>query len=325
MSKSLGNVVSPDDIIKKSGVDILRLWVATIDYTEDMRISDEILSNLNDNYRRIRNTFRFILGNIGNTQYKDCIDYTQLGEIDRFILSRLFEVSVIREKAIETHSYHNFFKALFEFCSVDLSAFYFDISKDTLYCNEILDDARKNKTTVLFHILDCLTTWYSPVLCHTMEEVWKSFKTEDVESVHLRLSKKVNSIWKNEVLLDKWNKIKKVRKTINSAIEIARNDKKIGSSLEAEVVIISKDNSFSNIIKGIDMENICIVSSCDILREEVINDNYISSSESIDNDIRVYIYKSDKDKCLRCWQHKNEVKSNAGLCNRCNVIIKNKI
>ena len=322
MSKSLGNVVSPEDIIKKSGVDILRLWVATTDYTEDMRISDEILSNLNDNYRRIRNTFRFILGNIGNTEYKNCTDYTHLGEIDKFILSRLFEVADIRKKAIKTHSYHNFFKALFEFCSVDLSAFYFDISKDILYCNKVSDKNRKNKTTVLFYILEYLTAWYSPVLCHTMEEVWKKFKTEDIESVHLRLSKQVNSVWKNEALLDKWDSIKMVRKTVNSAIEIARNEKKIGSSLEAEVVIFSKDGNLNSIIKSVDMDNICIVSSFEIVLEDVVSSDHISFSKSINANITVYIYKSKKEKCLRCWQHKDEVKSNAGLCNRCNAIIK---
>jgi len=324
MSKSLGNVVSPEDIIKKSGVDILRLWVATTDYTEDMRISDEILSNLNDNYRRIRNTFRFILGNIGDIKHKDCIDYTKLDEIDKFILSRLYEIGDIREKAIETHSYHNFFKALFEFCSVDLSAFYFDISKDTLYCNEISDNTRKNKTTVLFYLLEHLTAWYSPVLCHTMEEVWKNFKIEDLESVHLRLSKKVQSVWKNEILLDKWNKVKKVRKTINSTIEIARNEKKIGSSLEAEVVITSKETDLNDLMKSIDMDNICIVSSFKIV-EEAIDSGYISSSKNTSTDITVYIYKTKKEKCLRCWQHKEEVKSNAGLCNRCSVIIRDKV
>jgi isoleucyl-tRNA synthetase len=323
MSKSLGNVVSPEDIIKKSGVDILRLWVATTDYTEDMRISDEILSNLNDNYRRIRNTFRFILGNIGDTEYKDCIDYTQLDEIDKFILSRLFEIANMRETAIETHSYHNFFKALFEFCSVDLSAFYFDISKDILYCNLASDNTRKNKTTVLFYILEYLTVWYSPVLCHTMEEVWKNFKTEDLESVHLRLSKKVHSTWQNKILLDKWSNVKKVRKTVNSAIEIARNEKKIGSSLEVEVVIVSKDKNLNDLIKSVEMDNICIVSSLKIL-EEANNSGYISSSKSINPEITVYIYKSKKEKCLRCWQHKDEVKSNDGLCNRCNAIIKDK-
>ena len=325
MSKSLGNVVSPEDIIKKSGVDILRLWVANTDYSEDMRISDEILSNLNDNYRRIRNTFRFILGNIGNTQYTDCIKYSELDEIDMFILSRLFEISKMREKAIEAHTYHNFFKALFEFCSVDLSAFYFDISKDVLYCNAISDNARRAKTSVLFHILDWLTAWYSPVRCHTMEEVWKNFKTEDIESVHLRLSKKANSLWKNEALLDKWNHIKKVRKTVNSTIEIARNEKKIGSSLEAEVVIVSKDNNLNNIIKSIDMESVCIVSSLKLVGDDDVNSDYISLNNSLNEDITVYVYKSHKEKCLRCWQHKDEVKVNEGLCHRCNAIIKEKI
>ena len=157
-----------------------------------------------------------------------------------------------------------------------------------------------------------------------MEEVWKNFKTENLESVHLRLSKKVQSIWKNELLLDKWNKVKKVRKTINSTIEIARNEKKIGSSLEAEVVIVLKDKNINELIKSIDMDNICIVSSFKLAAES-IDSGYISSSKSTSADITVYIYKSKKEKCLRCWQHKDEVKSNAGLCNRCSAIIKDKV
>jgi len=175
----------------------------------------------------------------------------------------------------------------------------------------------------LYYLLEYLTLWYSPVLCHTMEEVWKNFKTEDLESVHLRLSKRINSTWQNKILLDKWNNVKKVRKTVNSAIEIARNEKKIGSSLEAEVVIVSKDKNLNDLIKSVEMNNICIVSSFKIVEEA--NDNgYISSSKSINPEITVYIYKSKKEKCLRCWQHKDEVKSNEGLCNRCSTIIKDK-
>ena len=134
MSKSLGNVVSPEDILKKSGADVLRLWVATTDYTEDMRIGDEILSNLNDYYRKIRNCFRFILGNINGSKIEDCLDYESLSEIDKYSGETLC-LNQKRFDAIKQHSYHNFYKQLFEFCSVDLSSFYFDISKDKLYCN----------------------------------------------------------------------------------------------------------------------------------------------------------------------------------------------
>ena len=145
MSKSLGNVVKPEDILKKSGADILRLWVATTDYTEDMRIGDEILSNLNDYYRKIRNCFRFILGNINNTTIEDCLDYDNLSELINIYLAKLSDLNDKRSDAIKNHSYHNFYKQLFEFCSVDLSSFYFDISKDILYCNSLQLVKRENQ------------------------------------------------------------------------------------------------------------------------------------------------------------------------------------
>merc|ERR1711991_284133 len=186
MYKSLGNVVRPEDILKNSGADILRLWVATTDYTEDMRIGDEILSNLNDYYRKIRNCFRFILGNINNTKIEDCLNYDNLSELDKYILAKLSDLSEKRAYAIKNHSYHNFYKQLFEFCSVDLSSFYFDISKDILYCNSFQSKERKSIMTILYHLYDNLTTWFAPVLCHTMEETWKEFRTENLKSIHLK-------------------------------------------------------------------------------------------------------------------------------------------
>ena len=197
MSKSLGNVINPEDIIKKSGADVLRLWVATTDYSDDMKIGDEVLSNLNDNYRRIRNAFRFILGNLGSREIDFSFNYSELEEIDKFILARLYELENIRKKSLNEYAFHIFYKALFEFCSVDLSSFYFDISKDILYCNHIEDKIRTNKIKVLFQILEKLTTWYAPVLCHTMEEVWQKFKTENIESVHLKVFKNPDNIWNN--------------------------------------------------------------------------------------------------------------------------------
>ena len=321
MSKSLGNVINPEDIIKKSGADILRLWVANTDYSEDMRIGDEVLSNLNDNYRRIRNTFRFILGNIGNISSKDCLDYDDLEEIDKYILSRIYELNVFRSKAIQDYSFHNFYKSLFEFCSVDLSAFYFDISKDILYCNEINDSLRKSKTTVLFYIFESLTTWYAPVLCHTMEEVWKCFKSENIESIHLKRAKKVNKKWEDNELNSKWNKIKKIRKVVNTAIELARNEKKIGSSLETEVFIKSADDNLKDLVESVDMNSICLVSSLKISAEKEVASGFISEYKSKNDNIDVYVFKTEKNKCLRCWQHKDEVKLNSGLCDRCKKII----
>ena len=177
MSKSLGNVVKPENI-NKSGPTYL-VWVATTDYTEDMRIGDEILSNLNDYYRKIRNSFRFILGNIGSTTIKDCINYENLDELEKYILAKLSELETLRLTCLKNHTYHTFYKTLFEFCSIDLSSFYFDIRKDILYCNSKDSNERKSVITVLYYLYDYLTTWFAPVLSHTMEECWESFRQKN--------------------------------------------------------------------------------------------------------------------------------------------------
>ncbi len=326
MSKSLGNVVNPEDIINKSGADVLRLWVATTDYSEDMRIGAEVLNNLNDNYRRIRNTFRFILGNVGQLKSEDCLKYDELEEIDKYILARVYELYELRKLAIKKHSYHVFFKSLFEFCSVDLSAFYFDISKDILYCNLLTDKKRKCKTTILFHLYECLTSWYAPVLCHTMEEAWKTYKTLPLESVHLRGKANVSDDWLNKGLLKKWSKVKKVRRIVNTAIELARNEKKIGSSLEVEVSVLTNDISLTQIISSVSMNEICIVSSFEIKKKkESLDKNHIAKVDNSVDDLNIYIYKTNKEKCLRCWQYKLEVKENNGLCNRCKNSVENQI
>jgi isoleucyl-tRNA synthetase len=226
---------------------------------------------------------------------------------------------------LNDYAFHIFYKALFEFCSVDLSSFYFDISKDVLYCNDIKDNTRTNKIKVLFQILEKLTTWYAPVLCHTMEEVWQNFKTENLESVHLKVFKNPDNIWNNINLLEKWENIKKIRKIINTAIEIARNDKKIGSSLEANVVLITKEKSILDAIESIEMHNVCIISSFVILdNKDEIENNFISKFSSKEKNIEIYVYNTKYEKCLRCWQYKKEVSANKGLCERClSVINKN--
>ena len=323
MSKSMGNVINPEDIIKEAGADILRLWVATTDYSEDMKIGNEVLTNLNDNYRRIRNTFRFILGNIGMQRIEEVELTSNLDEVDKYILARLYQLESIRKNALKEYSFHTFYKALFEFCSVDLSSFYFDINKDILYCNSLEDNKRKTKVQILFQILDKLTAWYAPVLCHTMEEVWQKFKTEKIESVHLRVLKSFNKAWKNEKLLQKWYNIRKIRRIINTAIEIARNEKKLGSSLEASILLQTDDKEVLEEIKNIDMESICIISSFTIISsDQDINDNYVSKSLSKDNGFKVFVFKTSYEKCLRCWQYKKEVTVEEGICNRCKLVIR---
>ena len=321
MSKSLGNVVSPEDIIKRSGADVLRLWAALTDYSEDMRIGDEILDNLNDYYRRIRNTFRFILGNIGEQSLPKCIDYNDLEEIDKYILARIYNFHKKRSEAISDFSFHNFYKALFEFCSVDLSAFYFDISKDALYCEGKNSKKRNAKTTILFYLYDFLASWYSPILCHTMEEVWKLFKTQNCESVHLKPYPSINEKWKDDDLLRKWDKLKLIRKAVNSLIEKARSEKKIGSSLELEVYIDTADKEVEKILRNTDMKEICIISGFNLETYDENIKNVLAFEEVGAIKMKIWISKSVNGICLRCWQRCKEINNKNDLCNRCSKVI----
>ena len=215
--------------------------------------------NLNDYYRKIRNCFRFILGNIDNTIKVDIEDYDKLSELDKYILAKVFDLNERRSSAIKEHSYHNFYKYLFEFCSIDLSSFYFDISKDILYCNSLDSKERNSIISVLYHLYDNLTTWFAPVLCHTMEETWKELKTEKMKSVHLKTSKKLPDLWEQNELINKWKLVRKIRRLVNTAIENVRNKKMVGSSLEVEIYIYVGDDSLKNTLQSIEIKKILMV------------------------------------------------------------------
>ena len=326
MSKSLGNVVKPEDILKKSGADILRLWVATTDYTEDMRISEEILSNMHDYYRKVRNSFRFILGNVSNEKLNDYLNYDSLGELDKYILAKLANLNKLRIISLKEHSYHFFYKSLFDFCSVDLSSFYFDISKDILYCNADNTKERRATVTILLYLYDYLTTWFAPVLSHTMEEAWKEFRTESLKSVHLKLSKEIPQSWDNEEILDKWNMVKKTRKIVNTAIENVRNKKLIGSSLETEIYIYIGDKKLRNIIESLDMKKILIISKFILLNNNKVKvENNLYEEKNVEGDFAVYVKKTNYLKCIRCWQYVEEIKNLGEICNRCKETLKNNV
>ncbi len=323
MSKSAGNVVSPEEIIKNSGADVLRLWVALTDCSEDMRISDEIISNLNDHYRRLRNTLRFVLGNIGDYSDSEDITYNEMLELDKWVLARLVELSETRKKAIKSFTFHHFYRELIEFCSSDLSAFYFDINKDILYCDSIKSKRRRSCRTVLNILHDYLTSWLAPVLCFTMEEAWQIYKTDkSIQSVHLKNSPTPDTDWNNEELIKKWEIIRRIRKTTNGVIEKARADKEIGSSLETTVSIYVEDENARNILKSVSMNEISIVSDFIILEEKPTEKSLYKSYEDDGKEektILISVKKSKNKKCMRCWKFLHEVgmEENKELCNRC--------
>ena len=240
MSKSLGNVIAPEDILKKYGADILRVWVAASDYSEDLRIDYSILEQHAESYRKIRNTFRYILGNLNDNFKKvefDKIDVSKLPELEQFMLHKISNLNLNFKKNFDNYNFHTLYKELLNFCTVDLSSFYFDIRKDSLYCDSL--DAQKRKSTVIFLniLLEILLKWFAPILSFTTEEIYRLVKIDSKKSIHLESFPDIPANWNNKKLETKWMELIKIRETCNSSIELKRASKEIGSSLEANLVI----------------------------------------------------------------------------------------
>ena len=318
MSKSEGNVISPNEIINKYGSDILRLWTVASDYFEDIKIDENIIKFQVDTYRRIRNTLRFLIGNLKNYDDKEKISYNKLPDLEKYILHRLFEINVIINNCIRENNYHKFYRELLFFCSNDLSSFYFDIRKDCLYCDGKLSEKRKSCRYTLKLIFEFLTAWIAPILCFTAEEAWLSDNFNNKDSVHLRNFPKVNDEWNNKILKEKFENIIDIRKVVTSAIEIKREKKFLGSSLEAsvELLISKKTKNLDNQ----DLNDLFIVSSTKLV-DKISKDAFFLKDFK---DIKVNVCKAEGLKCERCWVIAKEVNNNKKLCNRCSSVI-NKI
>ncbi|MGI9385976.1 MAG: class I tRNA ligase family protein, partial [Methyloligellaceae bacterium] len=224
MSKSLGNQVFPQDVIKQSGAEILRLWAMSSDYTEDLRIGPEILKSNVDAYRKLRNTIRFLLGNLAHYEPGLAVDASDMPELERYMLHRLSELDATVRDEYNSFDFKRIFSALFNFCTIDLSAVYFDIRKDALYCDPYDSMVRRSSLTVLDHLFSCLTAWLAPMLCFTMEEAWLSRNSDDNASVHLRLFPDIPESWRDDQLAEKWRKIRQVRRVVTGALEIERQE-----------------------------------------------------------------------------------------------------
>jgi isoleucyl-tRNA synthetase len=268
MSKSLGNVVAPQDVMKQSGADILRMWVAASDYADDLRIGPEILKTTVDTYRKLRNTLRWMLGNLAHFHEKDRIEPAKMPELERFMLHRLSELDELVKQSYRDFDYKRIFAALNAFMTSDLSAFYFDIRKDALYCDPISSLTRKACLTALDHLFRCLTTWFAPILCFTAEEVWLARFGDGAASVHLETFPEVPHAWRDDALAEKWRKIRLVRRVVTGALEIDRVQKRIGSSLEAAPVIHVADEKFCAALEGIDIAEVCITSAAKVVAGE---------------------------------------------------------
>jgi isoleucyl-tRNA synthetase len=263
MSKSLGNVVAPQDVIKQSGADILRMWVCASDYADDLRIGKEILNTTIETYRKLRNTLRWMLGSLAHFRPEDRVAPAQMPELERLMLDRLAEVDALVRQAYVNFDYKRIFAALNQFMTVDLSAFYFDIRKDALYCDPISSVTRKACLTVLDHLFRATVTWLAPMLPFTAEEAWLA-RDPGSDSVHLAQFPEVPAAWRDEVLAEKWRKVRNVRRVVTGALELARADKKIGSSLEAAPVIHVADPALRAALDGIDMAEVAITSGAEV-------------------------------------------------------------
>ncbi|EGQ2966374.1 isoleucine--tRNA ligase [Staphylococcus pseudintermedius] len=317
MSKSLGNMIVSDTIVKQKGADIARLWVSSVDYLADVRFSDEILNQVADVYRKIRNTLRFLLGNINDyNPATDRIAEADLLEVDRYILNRLREFTAGTLDHYESFDYLNIYQEVQNFINVELSNFYLDYGKDILYIEEKNAHKRRSMQTVLFEILVNMTKLLAPIIPHTAEEVWSHIEQVDEESVHL-----TNMPAKEEVdqaLLDKWNTFMALRDDVNRALEAARNEKVIGKSLEAKVKI-GNSPSFDTLafLEGFnDLHQLFIVSQVELV-EDTKGEAYQHGT--------IEIAKADGEKCARCWNYSESLGSVGeldDLCPRCQEVVK---
>ena len=301
MSKSLGNVVMPEEVIKNFGADILRLWVVASDYSEDLKIDKAILNQHAESYRKIRNTFRFLLGNLNdkllNNDFSK-IEYSKLPSLEKFILTQIYDFDLRFRDYIKSYNFHKIYVELLNFCTLDLSAFYFDIKKDILYCDSEISQRRNNCLEVLNVLINFLLKWFSPILAFTTEEAYQVIKNKNYKSIHLQDFTVIPSIWNNSEIKNKWIGIKKVKQVVNAAIEDIRNKKIIGSNLEANVIVYLK-NEYLNLLKGEDLSEIFICSEA--RAESFINQNDVFSLKDVEG-VAVKILKAKGQKCSRCWK-----------------------
>ena len=290
MSKSLGNVIAPEDILKKFGADILRIWVASSNYEEDLRIDNSIIEQHAESYRKIRNTFRYLLGNL-NDEFEyinlETLQINELPELEQDMLHKIFHLNENFKDYFSSYDFHNLYKELLNFCTVDLSAFYFDIRKDTLYCDSKNSQKRKSCIIVLNIILESLIKWFAPILSFTTEEIFTLIDKEK-KSIHLEKFIKIPKNYSNKMLEEKWIELKRIRDLCNISIEEKRANKEIGSSLEANLSISLGEKIFK-LVEKVNFSELCITSDAKITKGQT-------------EDIIVNTKKAEGNKCPVCWK-----------------------
>ena len=305
MSKSLGNVVAPQDIISQYGADILRAWVASVDYSDDQRLGPEIIKTVVDSYRKLRNTLRWALGSLAHHNVdRDFMPAFEMPELERVMLHRLAELDETVRGAYDTFDFQKVFQTLFTFATVDLSAFYFDIRKDALYCDAPSSARRRACLTVLDITLDALTKWLAPLLPFTMEEVWTARHGEQAPSVHRQSFPDIPTDWRDEQLGGRWQTIRQVRRVVTGALEVERRDKRIGSSLEAAPAIYIADQDLYDAVSDVDWAEVAIASQA-TLHQGSAPDGAFHLDEV--HGVGVVPAKAEGRKCARSWKILPEV------------------
>jgi isoleucyl-tRNA synthetase len=315
MSKSLGNVVSPQDVVGKQGADILRLWVVGSDYSDDLRIGQEILKTQVDIYRRLRNTLRYLLGALEGFTETEKVPVSEMPELERWVLHRLTELDKGLRQACDDFEFHGWFNELHNFCGVDLSAFYFDIRKDAIYCDAAGSLRRRAARTVFDILLDTLCKWLAPFTCFTAEEAWLARHPSDNGSVHLETFPDLPVAWSDDGLAAKWESVRTVRRVVTGALELERAAKRIGSSLQAKPALYV-EGALAEAIKDLDMAELCITSGL-----LVVDGPAPDGAFALDEvpGVGVLPTGAEGEKCQRCWKVLPEVghQSHQGVCARC--------
>ena len=317
-SKSLGNYVNAIEEIEKYGADILRLWVASVNYQEDMRCNDELIGRMQDAYRKIRNTLRYLFSNVNDFEPQMSVTYDDMFEIDKWAMQQLQKLIVEVTEAYESFVFHKVFSLIYNFCTVEMSNIYMDVLKDRLYCDAADSLSRRSSQTAMHNILDSLVRMLAPILAHTAEEAWGTmqFKSQDIESVHLAEMPKADSSVDWQSSQGRWEKIMTLRDEVMRVLEGLRQDKKIASNQEAAVTIYCADAELSAILRELGLEEfaaLCIVSE-------------VKLQESAD-ETKVAAEKNKHPKCQRCWNYWRSVGANdeyPDLCQRCAGVVKDK-
>jgi isoleucyl-tRNA synthetase len=325
MSKSLGNVIAPQDVMRQSGADILRLWVAGSDYSEDIRIGPEILKRFGDTYRRLRNTLRYLLGALDGYTPAEAVAPDDMPELERWVLHRLAELDKLVRQAVEDFDFHAMFTALHNFCAVDLSAFYFDIRKDRLYCDVPVDPGRRAARTVMDRTFDCLVRWLAPIIAYTADEAWLARHGAGDDqgpgrSVHLETFAEVPEAWLDSTLGERWAKLRDIRRVATGAIELERGAKRIGSSLQAAIALYVPAETVA-LLREVDLAELCITSAGEVITAPPPEGVFTLPDLP---GVGVIVRDAAGSKCERCWRVLPEVGSVAehpDLCLRCADVV----